>query len=429
MSSPTTRPSGRTRGAKVASTCLAAAAGIAGVTMTPAAPAAAAPPPQPTPFALNAVAYGSQVNPGDVQAGSGKTGLVVIGCTTLAGLDRTKGAETSEIGDVGQADGISTRVWTTQAGGEVTSHARSRVSSAALGNDAASVALSDLVVTTRTWHDDRGFHRRHEFRLGGLTGEVGGTPLPDLPEPDEIEPGQEVEIPGLVTLTFDVRTGKAGPVGASATSTGVVVDLVDGTTAQLARASSQIRRGVPGGVLGGRAQSAYSPEGLIEARNVVKKSVPCTGTDGEWRTARGAGFSQPGIETGDAVVGALGDQLGKGEAVARTRARTSRVSIGADAIVVTAIRSQANVVRDGRTYTRTPAGSRVGSLEVAGEEQPLPDPGESLEIPGVARITPEVIDRTERSITVVGLRIRLLEGTEVTDVYDIAKSRARIDSR
>lgn len=131
----------------------------------------------------------------------------------------------------------------------------------ALGNAEASVGLSDLVVTTRTWHDRRGFHREHGFRLGALTGEAQGTPLLGLPDPDQIEPGEQVEIPGLATLTFDVRGGKVTSRGADATSTGIVVELADGTTTQVARASSEIRRGVPGGILGGRAQSLYSPAG------------------------------------------------------------------------------------------------------------------------------------------------------------------------
>lgn len=412
--------------AVAAATCLGTAA-LPGLSAASAASPAAAP--VATPFALNAVAYGSQYNEGDAQASSGKSAQVVIGCTTLAGLDRTKGAESSDVGEDGQVTGVQTRVWTTKQDGEVTSHARSRVAAFGLGDDSTSVGLSDLVVTTRTWHDRRGFHREHDFRLGGLTAEAGGVPLPGLPAPEDIEPGQEVEIPGLATLTFDVRSGKVSGAGAIATSTGVVIDQPDGSTGRIARAQSEIRRGVPGGLLGGRAQSAYSPEGLIEARNVVKKSVPCVGTDGEWRTTSGGAVQQPGFETGDATVSALGDQLGKGKAEARTRARTSRVSIGADAIVVTAIRSQANVIRDGGSYERTADGSRIGTLLVGGEEEPLPEPGESYEVPGVARITPQVVTRTDKSIAVVGLRVKLLDGTEVTDVYDVAKSTARIAPR
>ena len=166
----------------------------------------------------------------------------------------------------------------------------------------------------------------------------------------------------------------------------------------------------------------------------MKKSVPCTGTNGEWRSESGEATQQPGIETSEAAVGALGDQLGAGEAVARTRAHTSRVSLGDGSIVISNIRSQANVVRDGGSYLRTAKGSDIGTLRIDGEEHALPDPGRSLRIPGVAVIIPEVVNRTAHSITVVGLRVRLLDGSEVQSVVDIAKSsrghqRARSSSR
>lgn len=102
------------------------------------------------------------------------------------------------------------------------------------------------------------------------------------------------------------------------------------------------------------------------------------------------------------------------------------MSIADGAVVLTAIQSQANVVRDGRSYQRTADGSSIGSLLIGGGEESLPDAGESLTVPGVARLTPQLVERDARSIAVVGLRIRLLEGAEVTEVLDVARSTAGI---
>ncbi len=412
-----------------------ACATVGGLTFATAAPSATASPSTDgravttTDFALQAAAYGTQSTDSDLQATSGRTALIALSCTRQAGIDRSRGAEASDLNGFGSAEGVHTRVWTTSAGGVVTSHASSRVDSLGIGNAEASFGLSQLLVTTRTWHDSQGFHRKHTFDVGGLTGEAGGTELPGLPAPDEIEPGQTFEIPGLVTLTFDIRTGAVTSSGASAMSTGLTMDFVDGSHSVASVAKSELGGHVAGGILGGKAESAYSGEGLLAARNVVKKSVPCVGTDGKWTNAAGGDIDQDGLQSGDATVGALGAQQGPDQAVSRTRAETDRVSLGGGQVVIRNIKSQANVERDGGTYLRTADGSSVGRLVVNGEPQAIPAPGEKLTIPGVATIIPQVVTKRAHSITVVGLRIRMLDGTEVTTVYDIAKSFAVIEPR
>ena len=274
----------------------------------------------------------------------------------MAGIDRARGISSDDLQGNGQVDGVKTRVWTTESGGTVAGHARGRGRRSRTRQRRGSLALSDMVVGTHTWHDGDGFHRRHTFNLGGLVAEAGGVALPGLPAPDEIEPGQAGQRSPASPqfLTFDERFGRADRSGADARSTGLVIDVVDGSTFDVAQASARIDKDVAGGILGGRAQSAFSRYGLLQTSNPVKKSVPCTGTNGEWRSESGKATQQPGIETAEATVGALGDQLKPREAVSRTRAHTSRVSLGDGSIVVSNIRSQANVVRDGGAYTRTP---------------------------------------------------------------------------
>lgn len=376
-----------------------------------------------TPYALQASAFGTQVRLDSLPVSSARTALVVLGCTRNAGIDHSRGVDADGLEGLGSVEAIATRVWTTSRNGVVSSHARSKVADLVIGGELTGLAAEALIVNTRTWHDSKGFHRAHGFRLSGLT--LAGVPVPA----GDIEPGETLELPGVLSATFDQRSGQVGPRGATAATTGLQVELLGGDTVTVARAEASINSGVPGGLLGGRAQSLRG-SGLVETRNIVKKSVPCRGTGGEWRNDAGAAVDlSPAVQIGAATVGALGDQLGRNEAVTRTRARVGRVSLGGGEVVVKAIRSQANVVRDGNRYTRTANGSSIGSITVGGEPRPVPNPGEALTIPGIAKLTAEVVERTARSITVVGLRIELLGGGNAGETLDVSKSFAQIKAR
>jgi len=181
--------------------------------------------------------------------------------------------------------------------------------------------------------------------------------------------------------------------------------------------------------LAGRAESLFGT-GLVQTRNIVKKSVPCRGTDGEWRNAAGAAVDlSPTVQVGAATVGALGDQLARNESVVRTRARVERVMLDGGEVVITAIRSQANVVRNQDVYTRTAQGTGLGSITIDGVSEPIPNPGETVNLAGVARVTPAVVERTPQGITVVGLRVELLGGGDAGETFDISKSHAHINPR
>jgi len=228
---------------------------------------------------------------------------------------------------------------------------------------------------------------------------------------------------------FGSRSGSVSGHGATASTTGLVVDLLDGTRVNVAHAEAGIDSNTPGGLLSGRAQSARGT-GLVETNNIVKKSVPCTGTGGEWRNAAAADTDLlPGVDVGAATVGALGDQLGQRHAVARTRAKVARLALFGDDLVVTAIRSQANVTRQGGDWIRTAQGTSLGEVTVDGVQQPLPAAGESLLIDGVARITPGVVHKSDHAITVVGLQVKLLGGSDAGEVLNISQSNARIAVR
>lgn len=385
--------------------------------------------PRPTGIGLQATAFGTEVLPGSLHTGSARTALLVLGCTTAAGVDRHKSVGTDDLTELGSASGVRTRVWTTEnAAGVVSTYSRSTIAKVRIADaGVASLKLDGVSVTARTWHDSSGFHRSNSFSLVGLSARVLGVPF-DLPAPGDIDPGQSIEIPGLLIMTFDKRTGSVGPQSAAATSTGVLLELADGTRASLARAESRMDADVKGGLLSGQAVAADSDDEVVALNRVVKRNIPCNGTDGRWLTSDGAATDLlPGLTVGAATVGALGDQISVRQAVAKTRARTARIELGgADGLVVTAIRTQASVVRDGDQYARSAAGSSIGSISIDGTEQELPDPGEVLVVPGVAEITTQVVTKTAQSITVVGLRIDLLDSTEV---IDIARSTAQIKAR
>ena len=94
-------------------------------------------------------------------------------------------------------------------------------------------------------------------------------------------------------------------------------------------------------------------------------------------------------------------------------AARSRRSRSATASVIEGVIGPANVRKDGRRTTYHTRGTTVGSVTFEGDRQRFPDTG-VLEIPGVARLEREVVTRKRNAISVVALRITLLDGSLAT---------------
>lgn len=377
----------------------------------------------PTPFGLSAGAYGSRAQGGDLPANSGRTAFTYLGCTKLAGRNTTN----SRVGvGLGEADlqGVRTRTWTTRAqtgnGVAVSSHARTRIASVDLG----ALRIRGLRLSTRAFHDDRGFRTERDLSFERIR--LAGQALPALLDPD---PGDTLRVAGIGRVTFLSGTRRSDANGAQLFARGLQVDLAGtDTTLTIANATSRISNGVPAGILGGygRAANVRLVDGAVRSGKVAVQPLPCTGTDNKWLVNDTAGFDLPGVlRIGAATGSARGDQVSRTDAYGQTRGRIARVRLG-DQLVIGGIVAQAKVTKTGQDLTRSIEGTTVGFIRFEGADQEIPNPGQTLEIPGVARIRVAKRTRSEFGIKVVAVQVKVLDDTEVPGTLKLGEAFARI---
>ena len=86
-----------------------------------------------TPFAYRAVTYGSRVRGGAIPASSGTTSYQAIGCTNVAGVDKTNEIASIELPGLGVAKGVDTRSWTERSNGVYSSYSTHDIARIVLG--------------------------------------------------------------------------------------------------------------------------------------------------------------------------------------------------------------------------------------------------------------------------------------------------------
>jgi hypothetical protein len=91
--------------------------------------------------------------------------------------------------------------------------------------------------------------------------------------------------------------------------------------------------------------------------------------------------------------------------------------------VVNAIKGVAHVKRTSHGVTRNIRGSSIGSITVNGDPQTFP-PSDVIEVPGVATLERNVVHKTKIGISVVALRVTLLDGSGA--VIDLGTARLSI---
>ena len=93
--------------------------------------------------------------------------------------------------------------------------------------------------------------------------------------------------------------------------------------------------------------------------------------------------------------------------------------------MIKGLRSQVEVSRTRTGKLTRSATASFGSITVGGEEQSLDQLGE-LEIPGVAKIQTGITKKIQGGISIVGVRVTLLDGTGA--VLDFATSKLSISA-
>jgi hypothetical protein len=376
----------------------------------------------PTEFALRSSGYATDVKGGQVPASSGATALAVIGCTNKAGIDRGNDLASVTIPGLGTASATRTRTWTSQTGGEVAVTTQHSVGEVVLSDSPlGKLSISAVTTTAKASHDASGFHAYTNTDLGGLTFTPTGGEAQELKLP---LPGRPITVPGVATISLASTWTREKSDKARAYANGLLVHLINtDTRVRVAHAGAEIFSGIRHGVFAG---SAYGVTGSLGGdlvglgRNVVQR-VPCQGTGGAVRTSSLAGIDLAGrVRIGAMTSEGMGTQTDGTWGF--TRAKIADVDLGG-ALKIEGVVAQATVEREGKKITRSWDGSSIGAVTVNGQRMTFPETG-PLEIPGVKKLEPLIVQRLETGMKVIGLRVSLLDGTGA--VLDLATARLRI---
>jgi hypothetical protein len=378
-----------------------------------------------TSFALKASGFGTRTIGGQVPVGSDRTGAQYIGCTDRGGRSRTNDVASVTLPGLGIAHGVRTHVWTTARGGVVAAHSRHTIASLVLDqSQLGSLALTAITSSVTAYHDGTGFHSRTATRVGDLTFTPATGPAQSFPAPT---PDQPLSIPGVATIYAGRHVTRHSSSRAIADSLALRIDiLATGTTVQVAHSRAEIDSGLVFGVFHGHSAATH----VITAANDLAESgpnpltkMPCQGTNG-----RLLQHALASVDLGGQVVvtGASSSERGnQGRHWARgtSHAEVARLDIGGGQLVVDGIVADAHVRRTTSGVTRTARGTQLGTVTVGGQQQAFPATG-ILEIPGVAKLERAVVRKTPSGISVIGLRVTLLDGSGA--VVDLAEAQLAI---
>ena len=423
-------------GRKLRVTAAAVALASAALVAPVAAPAASAAEPVLTDFGLVASGFSTEVSGGALPVESGRTGVAGLSCTRFANVrntNNTAGIDIPAQNSIVRVGATTSRAITTKQGETVSSFGQNDVASVLVGSRAvAALEIEGIRTRTRTWHDATGFHRTAVVQVARVTRWVGGNPedVAAIPPNQDLN-GVQLGIPGVATVTFGLKGGNVTSQLASSTATALRIDLdVTNTRVVVGSAAAKIQAGAVAGVMNGAVWGSELTGlgGVLNSGRTASLGLACLGTDGVFSVDRVAAVGIPGVVTLGEIVSRVRGSQGGGEAFAQGISTVSGAQFLGSSLQVTAVRAQALVRRasDG-SYTRTASGTTIGSIVLAGEELPLPLPGRTLVIPGVARLTRSVVVRTGAdTIKVVGLRVELLQGSAIESTLDLANVRLQV---
>ncbi len=364
-----------------------------------------------TPFALGGSAFGTLVRGGQLPASSVPTAYDAIGCTNKAGVEKENHLASVNVPGLGQVSGAATRVWTEDKGGAVSEYSLHTIAKVTIADSPlGSLSIEGLRTKTRAWHDASGFHASADTAIGEITFTPPVGPAQTLPIPT---PGQPLTVPGLATIAVGHVNKMVAPGGARTGADAAFIKVIPtDTAAHVGHAQSQIGSPIRIGLFHGRS---YATKITALDDNVSSGPQPimymaCQGTYGQVKKKSIAGVNLPGALDVDGLrveqSSSQTEKLAKGY----EKASIAKVNLGDGALVITGIEAVANVSRRHTGVTANANGTTIGSIVANGQPMAFPDTG-VLEIPGVAKLENKVVTRSKTGISVIALRLTLLDGT------------------
>lgn len=411
----------------LASGVLVASAGMA-------TPALAAPAPSGAPsarldtsdIALKAGAYGTRLQGGQVPAGSGMTAFSVIACSTQTGIERHNEVAAADLPSAGTVSGVATRNWTRKADGAMHAYSQSSTAEIVLADSPlGSLSIRGVTSLSHAWYDAQGFHTETSSSIGKivLTPPVGGPQEIDIPTP-----GTPITIPGLATLSLGETHERSNASAARAWAVALHVKVIPtGTDLYVARSKAQALKGVQHGRFGGYSAGTEAEilGGVLTSGRNPLSIMPCQGTKGEVlsrsdaRTDLGGGLIVDGVSSSQ-----YGERLDH-RSKAWERGAVAGINLGNGALVIDAVVGKATVIRKAKGgLERSSAGTTIGTITANGQPQEIPI-DQPIEIPGVAKLEPKVVEKLPGGLKVIALRITLLDGTGAVIDLGVAKTTIR----
>lgn len=385
-------------------------------------------------------AYGTRVyNKNGNLVDSGRTAWSFIACTSKTGKTKKDHLVQAKLpGNQLKIGAVTTNAKSRKIKGGVKSVATTKVGDIVLNGGVGSLKIEGLKGTSTTSYKGGKYHQKGGVDLLGIKAVVGGIPI-NLPfDPDDINPGQELRIPGLAKLRFLDTKGKVKKDEAHNNSVALEIKVLTGgplkgQTVRVGSARTKLESIAKKGKLHGYGQAARAKllNGVISSGRIAHRPMPCVGTDGKWKRNTTAGVNVPGLPV---RVGAASGQArgvlepGKNP-VSHTRARIAEVRLAS--LKIGAVESWAKVTRKGNKYkkrsgvsvVRVQAGGRnwTKAINKAIKNQ------KSITIPGIAKITPNVVKKGKKSITVTALKIDLLKVAKpLRSTIRLANSQAKV---
>lgn len=398
------------------------------------APASAAPAPGDAPsarvassdIALKAGAYGTRLVGGQLPAGSGMTAFSVIGCAAKPGIERGNEVVAADLQGAANVAGVTTRNWTKRVGDALHAYSQSTTAEIVLAESPlGSLSIRGVTSSSHAWHDDKGFHSETSSSIGKivLTPPVGPAQEIDIPTP-----GTPITIPGLATLSIGESNERTNASAARAWAVALRVKIIPtGTDLFVARSKAQALNGIKNGRFGGYSAGTEAEVlgGVLTSGKNPLTIMPCQGTKGQTQSQDLAGIDLGGGLVVDAVSSAQWAQRFDNRSKAWERGSVAGVNLGNGALVIDALVAKATVTRKaGGGLERSSAGTTIGSITANGEPQELPL-DQVIEIPGVAKLEPKVVQKLPGGLKVTALRITLLDGTGAVINLGVAKTVIR----
>lgn len=378
-----------------------------------------------TGFALNAAGFGTLVSGGQVPASSDNTAYTVVGCTVRAGVMRSNYEAEVEVPGLGTVSGVRTRVWTEKQGNVVSSYSTHSIAEVLIAeNELGSLSIEGVRSMSRAFHTGTSFKTQTDTSVARIILTPAGG------EPQELEiptPGQPLEIPGLARITVGNEVSAKIIDGVRAAADAIDIRVIPSSTrARIAHTSAKIQKGAPFGTFRGYSAGTRA-RGLgetVKSGRTPLSIMPCKGTNGNEQTKAVARVNLGGQLVVRGVDTAQKARQAKGLGTGYELANIAKVNLGDGALVINAIVAKANVTRKGDSLVRNINGTTVGSIVADGETYSFPDSG-VIEIPGLVKIEEKIVRKIKNGISVIALRLTLLDGSGAVVDLGMAEFQVR----